>query len=207
MEFYEWKYQTLYPRVEASLLELGYAVHQARNRAQAREILLDLLDKTQAVSVGSSITLRQIGLSEALEAGGYSYTQHEADPPSREALACCREALRADTFITGVDAITRDGQLVFVDVLGHRPAAVLFGPRRVCVVASMGKVVPDVEMALRRIHGEPTKPEVEEGIVAPPSPSPEERAGNSLTIVENCLKFPQRIHLVLVMEPLGSGGR
>lgn len=198
MEFYEWKYQTLYPRLEASLLALGYAVHQAQNRGQARDILLDLLSKEKQVGLGASHTLREVGLAEALESGGYDFISNVEDPVSPEEWARCQQAMLADTFVTGVDAITRDGKLVFVDSLGNRAAAVLFGPRRICVVASMSKVVPDVEMALRRMWGgTPMSTEAGEA-----SDRSEDAAGSSLVIVNNCLKFPERIHLVLVMEPL-----
>lgn len=199
MEFYEWKYQTLYPRVETCLLTLGYAVRQARNRVHAREILLEQLSKEKQVGLGASHTLRQIGLPEALRVGGYQVIDHVEDPTSSEEWAHCQQALLADTFITGVDAITRDGKLVFIDALGNRAAAALFGPRRVCVVASMSKVVPDVGTALRRARGDASElGEVQEegaenAVLIP---------GSSLAIVNNCLKFPQRIQLVLVMEPL-----
>jgi hypothetical protein len=43
------------------------------------------------------------------------------------------------------------GELVNMDGFGNRVAALTFGPRRVCAVAGVNKIVPDVPAALRRI--------------------------------------------------------
>ncbi|MHB8992658.1 MAG: lactate utilization protein, partial [Chloroflexota bacterium] len=61
-----------------------------------------------------------------------------------------REALLADVFLTGTNAITMDGRLVTLDSNGNRSAAMLFGPRKTIVVAGANKVVPTLEEALDR---------------------------------------------------------
>jgi len=63
-----------------------------------------------------------------------------------------RETFFADIFVTGTNAITLDGKLVSTDGLGNRVSAMIFGPKKVILVAGVNKIVNDVDEALRRIH-------------------------------------------------------
>lgn len=210
MEFYEWKFQTLFPRIEEQLLELGYRVHQARHREHAKDLLLDLIPKENSIGYDPSNALDQIDLLDALRARGYRLLEPgtEAGGTDQSQL---RKTLHADTFLTGVDAITRDGRLVFLDKMGNRAAGVLFGPRQVILVASMNQVVPRIDVAVKRVPSMGplfSEAEGEDGAALPNGKaaaplSPEaEPACNSLTILENCLNIPGRIEIVLVMEHL-----
>jgi len=55
--------------------------------------------------------------------------------------------------LTGTNAITLDGKLVNIDGVGNRVAAMIFGPKKVIVVAGINKIVSDVNEALERIRG------------------------------------------------------
>jgi hypothetical protein len=60
--------------------------------------------------------------------------------------------LLSEIFLTSTNAITLDGKLVNVDGAGNRVAAMIFGPKKVIVVAGVNKIVKDVDAALERIH-------------------------------------------------------
>jgi hypothetical protein len=62
-----------------------------------------------------------------------------------------RQALHADLFITGTNAVTEAGQLVNLDMIGNRIAALTFGPRWVIIVVGRNKIVPDLEEAMLRV--------------------------------------------------------
>lgn len=64
-----------------------------------------------------------------------------------------REALLSDVFLTSTNAVTLDGRLVNIDGTGNRVAAMVFGPKKVLVIAGANKIVKDVEQGLDRIHG------------------------------------------------------
>lgn len=209
MDFYEWKFQTLYPRVEAALQTLGYVVHQAADRLAARDIVLGLLPRGHTIGLGGSRTLLATGLLDALRGDDYQLLDWYDLPPGREQDTLRRSCLQADDFLTGVDAITRDGKLIFLDETGHRAASVLYGPQQVCVVAGMGKVVPDVQMALRQARGE-LPGEGAADLASAQAAAPEASQGeceslhhyNALTILDKCLGCPGRIHVVLIMEQI-----
>ena len=62
-----------------------------------------------------------------------------------------RQAMTADVFLTGSNAVTLDGKLVNVDATGNRVAAMIFGPKKTIVVAGVNKIVHTVGEALDRI--------------------------------------------------------
>ena len=57
-----------------------------------------------------------------------------------------------DVFLSGANAITLDGKVVCTDGNGNRVAALIFGPKKVIIVAGVNKLVADLDEALRRIH-------------------------------------------------------
>jgi len=62
-----------------------------------------------------------------------------------------RQALLTDLFITGANALTEDGWLVNLDMIGNRVAAITFGPKNVVIIVGRNKVVPGLEEAFDRI--------------------------------------------------------
>jgi hypothetical protein len=61
-----------------------------------------------------------------------------------------RQALLCDTYLTGTNAISEDGQLVNIDGNGNRVAAMCYGPKQVIVVAGMNKVRQTLDAAVIR---------------------------------------------------------
>ncbi len=62
-----------------------------------------------------------------------------------------RRALLVDLFLTGANAVTEEGVLVNLDMVGNRVAPMIFGPRHVVLVIGRNKIVRDVEAAMTRI--------------------------------------------------------
>ncbi len=121
-----------------------------------------------------------------------------------------REALLTDLFITGTNALTEDGYLVNLDMIGNRVGAITFGPTNVLVLIGRNKIVPDIESAMDRIktYVAPTNamrldmktPCVKTGVCS--ECSSKARICNSWTITQK--SFPKkRIKVVLINEDLG----
>ena len=62
-----------------------------------------------------------------------------------------QEQLGCDLFFTSTNALTLKGHLVNIDATGNRVGAMVFGPRRVIVVAGANKIATDLEAALARV--------------------------------------------------------
>ena len=72
--------------------------------------------------------------------------------PRPERIEIRRRGLLADLFITGVNAVTEQGTLHWLDKVGNRIAPVAFGPRKVVIVAGRNKIVADRAQAEDRIR-------------------------------------------------------
>nr|HPQ40262.1 lactate utilization protein [bacterium] len=125
----------------------------APGRAAALTRVMDLVPGGAVVCQGGSVTVEQCGIREALKRRNDIEFLDPYDPelPREAQLENRRRGLLADVFITGSNAITRDGVLVNRDGMGNRVAALSFGPKRVIIVAGINKIVPDVNTAVARI--------------------------------------------------------
>ena len=50
----------------------------------------------------------------------------------------------------GTNAISEDGQLVNIDCIGNRIAALMFGPKNIIIIAGMNKLEPTLDDAIKR---------------------------------------------------------
>jgi hypothetical protein len=195
------------------------------DREEARAAVLAMIAPGLTVSRGDSLTLDQMGIMAGLEERGQNtiINPFEKDSSGADLLdedaqtERMRQALLADVFLTGTNAVTLDGKLVNVDGSGNRVAGMIFGPRKVIVVTGANKIVADVDAALQRIRqiagpmdarrvqpGEEGRelPCVRTGICT--DCRHDDRICNCTVIIER--SFPAdrgRIHVVFVGEALG----
>ena len=87
-------------------------------------------ENPQLVSFGDSMTMRGTGIVEWLRSNGRLtlLDGFDASKPYEERLEIRRRALLSDLFITGVNAVTEQGTLHWLDKVGNRIAPVAFGP-------------------------------------------------------------------------------
>ena len=58
--------------------------------------------------------------------------------------------MKRTVFVTGANALSLDGQMVNIDGMGNRVAAIIYGPKSVVVIAGMNKVEDTLEKAVTR---------------------------------------------------------
>jgi hypothetical protein len=120
------------------------------DRAAALNKALSLIPQEGLVSCGGSETLKELGLREGLKIGGYNFLDPLGGKDAKGMDAIARRALDADCYFMSANAIAATGEMVNIDGYGNRIAALIFGPKRVVVVAGMNKVVPDLDAAIHR---------------------------------------------------------
>jgi L-lactate utilization protein LutC len=168
--------------------------------------------KPQRISWGGSMTFVASGLYEALKDATDMEVVDTFDKTlsNSEMIERRRASLLVDLFITGTNAITEDGQLVNLDMIGNRVAALTFGPKHVIVLVGRNKIVPEIEDAMARVKD----------LVAPANAmrldkktpctktaychecSSPDRICNTWTITEK--SFPkQRVKIVLINDVMG----
>jgi len=139
--------------VLAALARNGFHGFYAPTGKDAVEKVLSLIPVEAKVGVGGSVTVREIGLVDALLARGNVVLQHWGAGLSNEERASIRrKALTTEYYLTSTNAVTEDGKLVNSDGTGNRVMSMVYGPARVVVVAGINKLVKDVEEGMRRIR-------------------------------------------------------
>jgi hypothetical protein len=134
----------------------NFEVTIATDMSHAKTIVLDNLIpqlKPRRISWGGSMTFLASGLYQILKDAQDMEVVDTFDKslsPS-ESMERRRASLLVDLFITGTNAITEEGQLVNLDMIGNRVGALTFGPKHVIVLAGRNKIVPDIEDAMARI--------------------------------------------------------
>lgn len=134
----------------------NFAVFVADSLASVRQIVLEeilpqLNPKT--LSWGGSLTFVQSGLYDVLKDDNrYDVLDTYDKSLSAEAmLERRRQSLLVDLLFTGSNAVTEDGMLVNLDMIGNRVAGITFGPKNVVVMVGRNKIVPDLDDAMTRI--------------------------------------------------------
>lgn len=135
----------------AEFAKRGMEGFYCETREDALKAALQMAEEGGLMSCGGSATLHEIGLIRALTEGKYNFLNPAAPKSGREKEEAARRALHADVFFMGANAIAETGELVNADGIGNRAAALLFGPRRVVIVAGINKVEPTLDAAILRV--------------------------------------------------------
>lgn len=134
----------------------GFAVETVADPAEAADVIRAVVEteRPELVSFGDSLTLRATGALEWLRTDGrFRFLDgFDAAMPRPERLEIRRQALLSDLFLTGINAVTCQGTLHWLDMVGNRIAPVAFGPRKVILVAGRNKIVADRAEAEERIR-------------------------------------------------------
>ncbi len=154
IEAREWYDMQVIERTLKALRRNGFEALYAPDKKEAVSLVLEMVPVDALVGVGGSVTLRELGIPEALKVRGQRVADHwearEKGALAGEILEIRRQQLNSDVFITSTNALTETGELVNIDGGGQRVAAMIFGPSKVVVVAGSNKIVMDVEEALHR---------------------------------------------------------
>ena len=144
------RYDKLGPKVAKALESRFFNAWYFSGSSEAVEKVFSLIPKTDTVSWGGSLTTTGLNLTKMAEEKGYKVIDRDKASTPEERTELQRQALLCDTFITGTNAISEDGQLVNIDGNGNRVAAMIYGPRQVIVVAGMNKVAQTLMDAFTR---------------------------------------------------------
>ncbi|MDQ7096480.1 lactate utilization protein [Desulfosporosinus sp. PR] len=103
-----------------------------------------------SVGIGNSQTLKKIDLSEKLRVRGNVVFDKTTAINKQEARELSKKAILADWYISGTNAISRDGHIVNIDHTGNRVAAMIYGPEKVIVVIGINKIADSLSAAIDR---------------------------------------------------------
>ena len=127
-----------------------FEAHYCPDRESALKKALELIPEGASVGWGGATSAVEIGLMDAVKAGPYKALDRDRAATPAERIACMKACLTADVFLTGANGLSMDGQMVNIDGIGNRLAAICYGPEKILVVAGMNKVMDTLEDAITR---------------------------------------------------------
>lgn len=134
--------------VEKTLKNLklrGFKASFFENKEAAADYLLSQVRDT-TVGIGGCLTADQMGLYEKLCEAGNDVAWHWKTP-GWETL---EKANASKVFIASANAIAETGEILNIDGRGNRLSGLVFGKKRVYIIAGTNKICPDFESALFR---------------------------------------------------------
>ena len=188
----------------------GYMV---KDRKEAFIKVMELIDTDRPIAAGGSETLNQIGILDELRSSydKYKFVDRDQIKDNKFMKRYVMDNLPSEcTYLSGTNAITKDGRLINIDGYGNRVNGIACGTKKVIIVVGKNKIVNDLESGMVRVRN----------IAAPPNTkrlnkktpcinanqcmdcrSPE-RICNVISIVE-FQNDADRIHVIIVDEDLG----
>lgn len=198
-------------QVAETLSKRNFEVIVVANREEAVKTALGLIPEGATVGLGGSTTVQEIGLLDALREGGYNLCdQYEEGISKEENYRRRKRGAAADVYVTGTNAIAKEGALVNIDGMGNRVAALTFGPEKVIAVVGRNKICDDIHKALSRVQNYVAPKNAKRfGVDTPCAKTGEcedcsspQRICNVYSIMRRQWA-PGRFHVILVDEDLG----
>ena len=208
----KWAYERRIADLVKVLEENKFATAVAKDKEDAKRIVMDMIPEGSTIAVGGSVTLNETGILDEIRSDKYKFIDRYNTPNFEAMLEKYREGYHADVFVSSTNAVTMTGELVNIDCTGNRTSQIVFGPKKVIIVAGANKICDNLEEGMKRAkkiapmnarritHKTPCA--TDDNIQCSNCHS-EARVCNVTSIVTGCHYFPGRITIVLVPEDLG----
>ncbi len=121
--------------------------YYAASKEEALQMALKFIPEGSTVTMGGGMSVREIGLFDALKKGNYQFIDRDEYADRREAMLL---AYDADIYLASANAMTEDGVMVNIDGGANRVSALAYGPKVVLMIVGMNKICDDVDGAMKR---------------------------------------------------------
>lgn len=128
-------------KLVGNLERLGYSVKVFDDVGSANKYLCENI-KDSTVGIGGSMTIEEMGLSELLEKNNIVYWHWQKDELSK--------AITTDVYLSSVNGISEDGEIINIDGTGNRVASTLYGHKKVYFILGTNKIAENYDKALDR---------------------------------------------------------
>lgn len=146
-----WHKQAVLEELSAKLIKRGFTPVILNTTDKIKDFISKTIPVDATVGLGGSVTLRETGIDILLKSRGNTVFDHwDSSKSSEENLDTRRKQLTSDYFLTSINAVTTDGELVNIDGAGNRVAAMIFGPRHVIAIVGYNKIASSMDEAIWR---------------------------------------------------------
>lgn len=138
-------------RVCENLKKRNMNPYYCKNVDELIETVTKLLDGCKTAASGGSVTITDSGIADLLRAkSDIDFLDRKECKDAEETKKLYHEMFNADIYFMSTSAITEDGELFNIDGTGNRLAALIYGPKKVVIVAGVNKLVSTVDEAILR---------------------------------------------------------
>ncbi|MFH0935561.1 MAG: lactate utilization protein [Candidatus Omnitrophota bacterium] len=141
------------PRIEALIdnwRKSNISGFYCANKKEAADLIVKIIPPSASVGLSGSVTLDQLGIVAHLESEGISvFNQYKSGLTLEENLKLRREGAQADYYLASANAVSQNGELVFLSAYGNRSAGISYA-KNVIIVCGVNKITPDLASALKR---------------------------------------------------------
>lgn len=202
--------ELLAERIIKGLKSRNMEGYYAGTKEEALKKALELIPEGSSIGWGGSMSIKEIGLKDAVCTGNYKVFNRDVCKTPEEKREMELATYGCDYFITSANAITEDGVMVNIDGNANRVSAIAYGPKNVVMIVGMNKAVKTVDDAMSRARNEAAPINAQRfGINTPCSKegmcfdckSPDTICCQIM--ITRFSKVPNRIKVILVNEDLG----
>lgn len=185
-----------------SLNRRGFNAIVVSTKDEAREAALSLISKGSEVMTMTSKTLEEVGIAEAIN-NGSEYVSLKNKLMSMDRTKESREMQEIGAApavaVGSVHGVTEDGQIIIASATGSQLPAYAYGADKVLWVVGAQKISKTLDTAMQRLNEYVLPLESERARIA----YGVEGSNVSKLLIMNNEFTPNRIHVILVKEPLG----
>ncbi|MDA3076228.1 lactate utilization protein [Campylobacter sp. JMF_04 NA10] len=137
-----------FDKITKNLEKLGYKVSVFESKEKAVEYL-NIYIHDVSVGFGGSMSVKEMGLYESLREHNETYWHWLLDK-NLSVDETRKKALTTDVYISSVNGISEDGEIINIDGTGNRIAAICYGHKKVYFIVGKNKIAPDFDSAMSR---------------------------------------------------------
>lgn len=188
--------------VKGALAQNGFSVEIAKDREDAKRIVLALIPKGAEVMTMTSVTVDELGIAKELNGSGhYDSVRAKFATMDRATQGGEMQKMGAapEWTIGSVHAVTKDGHVLIASATGSQLPSYAYGSAHVVWVVGAQKIVKDTAEGLARIYEYVLPLESERAKKAYGAP------GSSVNkiLIMNKEGTPGRITIIFVPETIG----
>ena len=121
------------------------------NKEMLNQFISQAIEKDSLVSFGGSATLSETGVLDNLRSMDINLLDRYDPSLSPEQIKQLHvNSFGADYYLSSANAISVEGEIYNVDGNGNRVAAIIYGPKKVFIIAGINKLVNNMHEAIER---------------------------------------------------------
>jgi L-lactate utilization protein LutB len=134
-----------------ALTRNGFRARFFETADEAKAALVDEIGADETVAMGGSMTIKEMGLKEALAEKGIELLLHSDARTLEERDALFKKAAVTDVYLSSANALTADGAILNIDGIGNRVSSTVFGHKRVYYVVGANKIAGNLQEGFIRL--------------------------------------------------------